>query len=780
MKGKNMRSRHGSAIITAIGMGIVLLFVIAGVQTFTSYRTQTIIQESRRVKALAIAEAGMELVLAELTKNSAFATHKLDKNLVWLATENRQQSLQDLSTHGFKLNSATSGTYSGKIGDGTFRVRVGLIPYADDPKTTNIDESLSYLRIEALGKYDTTVRRVDAVINRRYPAREFLMYDGGVLSMVYGLPNLSNKNVFSTGHLYGHKGIEIGRIMLSAHSPVGHGTTQELSDMNAIISGAGGIFIYSPIQAQFRERRGLPAKTAVIPTNTTFPTGGTFSSPQARKNGEMPKEIADANPDLPEELRPWIKEKNDKMSMNLEEPTFTTYKTDAKTPKGLFFSKTDSSNKSIKYRMPAGWTKDNSPTLDAVYLDFGSNLRTGNVTLPANFNGVIYSEKNIVVKGNPPKDIHIVSDANVFMAGDFNQGGNPNSFDDFYGLPQDYEPGKNAMTAIDYAPAIRDRFKDDAKPNPPFRHHVAATVVARERIVYDYRSPVDCFENEIYPFMKYKLASAMGSESNAKANCLDKNKNGTINLKSGSTEFEEAIDQFFTDYPIESAESAAASTPTEDALKQKLKDLHANGNMNFDDFDAVSREVWQGYASNYETKTAGTRGEPSAAAKQSSYGVYKFLSGLRAKMGVPDNGNKKDFNPNVITDSPGDFLYYPEMTTNAMFISCGELNTVFYAGPDVVKYYNKIGCLNNDVGLRHSETNHFVHRVFGSEINLRIPAEPKIHRIDASYYIPPTRRKIYDSTLPHMGIKGNKYELVSHIVISWKDTAASEDEYKDF
>lgn len=776
MKGKHMNSRHGSAIITAIGMGVVLLFIIAAIYTFSSYRTQTIIQESRRVKALAIAEAGLELALAELTKNSAFATHKLDKDFKWLSPENRDQLMENQNDHDLKINSASSGTYSGKIGDGTFRVRVGIIPYADDPKTTNVDESLSYVRIEALGKYDNTIRRVDAVINRRYPAREFLMYDGGVLSMVYGLPGLSNKNVFSTGHLYGHKGIEIGRIMLSAHSPVAHGTTQELNDMNALISGAGGIFIYSPIQAQFRERRGLPAKTAVIPKNTTFPTSGTFSSPEARKSGEMPREIADTTPPLPDELRPWIKDRTEKMSMPLSDPPFAKYKSDAKKPKGLFFGNSDSSDKSIKYRMPSGWTKDNSPTLNAVYLDFGSNLRQGNVTLPNNFNGVIYSEKNIVLKGNPPQDIHIVSEGNVFMAGDFNQAGDPALFEDFYGLPQDYEPGQNAMTAIDYSSGIKDRFKEDAKPGVNFRHHVAATVVAQERIVYDYRSPVDCFENEIYPFMKYKLASAMGSESNAKANCLDRNRNGTINFKSDSTAYEDAIDQFFTDYPIEGV-AAANPTPTEDNLKQKLKGLHTDSNMNFDDFDDVCREVWQEYAKNYETSTSGERGAPSSYAQSSSYGVYKLLSGLRAKLGVPGGGNTKDFNPNLINDQPGDFLYFPELTTNAMFISCGQLNTVFYAGPDVVKYYNKIGCVNNNVGIRHSETNHFVHRVYGSEINLR--THP-VHRINSSYYIPPTRRKIYDATLPHMGLIGNEYELTAHVVISWKDTVAYEEEYNEF
>ncbi len=770
MKDKNMRSRHGSAIITAIGIGFVLLIIVIGVHSLTSYRTQTIIRESRRVKALAIAEAGMELALAELNKNSAFLTHKLDKDLKWQGSEQREQLLKALSEHNFKLNSANSGTYSGKIGDGSFKVRVGLIPYADDPKTPNVDESLSYIRIESMGKYDTTIRRVDAVINRRFPAREFLMYDGKVLSLVYGLPGFSNTNVFSTGHLYGHEGIEIGRISMSAHNPAPLGTNQQLNDMNAIIAGAGGVFFYSPIKVEFRERRGLPAKTTVVQKNTDFPRNGTFSSPEARKSGEMPEEIAKTNPPIPADLKPWIKDSVDKMSMPLNEPPFAKYKSDAKTTKGLFYSAANNNSAANKYRMPAGWTKDGAPTLNAVFLDFGSNLRASEVVLPSDFNGVIYSATDIVVKGNPPQDIHIVSEGNVFMAGDFNQAGNPdpNVFDDYYGMPQDYASGYNAMTAPDYAPNIRARFEADAMPGATFRHHVSATVVAKERIVYDYRSPVDCFENEIYPFMKYKLASAMGSEINARENCLKRNRNGMINLKSGNTEFADAIGQFFTDYPIESAITDPDDTETEDTLKRDLENLHGGGSINFDDFDNICKKVWQGYKGKYESNV---RGAPSVYAKNKNYGVYKLLSDLRSEMKSPTG---------AVKDESGDFLYFPELTTNAMFISCGERNTVFYAGPDVVKYYNKIGCSNNEVGLRHSETNQFVHRVFGSEINLRIPQNPPIHRLNKSFYLPPTRRKIYDSSLPHMGLAGNKYELTSHIVISWKDTIAYEEDYKDF
>lgn len=52
-------------------------------------------------------------------------------------------------------------------------------------------------------------------------------------------------------------------------------------------------------------------------------------------------------------------------------------------------------------------------------VDFGSNLRESKVTVPEN--GVIYSEKDVVIKGIP-KNISIISAKNVFVAGDFNQG----------------------------------------------------------------------------------------------------------------------------------------------------------------------------------------------------------------------------------------------------------------------------------------------------------------------------------------------------------------------
>ncbi|GAB4275302.1 MAG: hypothetical protein Kow0029_16280 [Candidatus Rifleibacteriota bacterium] len=764
--------RQGSAIITAIGMGIVLMFVIIGIHTFSSYRIQTTIQSSRKAKALAIAEAGIELALAEMSYNYGFETHKVSKDLKWLSECDNRQVLANVPAHGLEITRKTRGTYQGKLGDGEFRVRVGNIPFKDDDKTVNIDESHSFVLIDSYGKYFDTVKKVRVVVERRYPAREFLMYDGGFLSLVYGEPAKNNKNVFSTGHLYGHAGIEIGRILMTRHMATIPGTDQELDNMNAIISGAGGIFFFSPIKTKFREKNGLPEMTTTIAQNAVFPTGGTYSSPDAEKFGEYPKEMRETTPPLPDNLKPWIKDKHAGISIPPKPVPFAYYKSEAKKAgKGLYFQAGFADSRYARnYKVPNGWTGTGNNRLKSILLDFGDNIRPGNVQLPADFNGMIFAEDHVVIKGNPPKDIHIVTPKNVFVAGDFNQAGDPNLIDETYGMPQDYE--SNALKSNDYRDSVKSRLLDDAKTTG-FRNHVSATVIAGERIVYDYRSPIDCFENELYPFMKYKLATYIADETKAQENCLEHNKTGTLETNATSEEeFENALDNYFNDYKIDGT--------VENSLKNEFKDLYNNrgGKFSFDDYDQICRKIWKEYAEKYDPEEDG---ELSDAAKSLSYGPYKLLKDLRAKLGVPADGDADNFSPDVIDDKPGDFLYFPEMTTNAMFISCGKRNNLFYAGPDFIKIYNEIGrsdsCVASNIGLKHSKMMHMVHRVYGSEINLRLN---DVHRITSGYYEPPTRRKLYDESLPVMGLANSKYEIAGYVVCTWRDTIASLEEYENF
>ncbi len=758
--------RRGSAILTAIGMGIVLMIIIAGVFSFSSQRMQTTIRESRKAKALALAEAGLEFVVAELSNNYDFVTHEVTPDLKWKKALPNKQTLQKIDSLGFYPDSNSEGTYTGRLGDGEFRVRVGYIPYIDDPDTKNVDERFSYLLVESLGKFDNTIRRVEAVINRRYPAREFLLYDGGFLSLIYGEPGKGNKNVFSTGHLYGHKGVEISRILNTRQSPSpeGPGTDQELDDMEAIISGAGGIFFYSPIKATFRGQPGIPKFTKIIPKNQSFPLSGTYSSPEAKKFGEYPKELVGATPELPADLKPYLKDKHAGMSLPPKPIPFHLYKEKSKT-KGIYLSSSDCNQ---DYAVPNGWNGSGPNSVKAKILDFGSNIRPGNISLPADFNGVIFAEENLVIKGNPGKDIQIVSPKNVFVAGDFNQAGDPSpsKFDEYYGLPQDYPDGGNALESTDYSDEIKAKLAEDAETTG-FKNHVAATVIAKERIVYDYRSPIDCFENEIFPYMKYEIAKSIANDTEAEDNCIKHNRSGTINASAtDEAGFRTDFKKFFTTFPMK---NSSIESSLEDEFAQKYNET--SGKFRFDDYDQLCKKVWENYSKEYE------KFDSAPLAQASEFGVYKLLSGLRKKLGVPADGNSEDFDATDLTDKPGDFLYFPEMTTNGMFISGGKQNNKYYAGPDYVKLYNEIGRLNNNVGIKHSGMMHMVHRVFGSEINLRLY---DVHQISQSCYSPPTRRKVYDPSLPLMGLEDSIYEYAGYCIISWKDTLASLAEYNSF
>lgn len=779
---KNINNKKGSAIITAIGMGIVLLIVIAGVFSFSKYRTQTVVNESKKVKALALAEAGLEVALGELFNNASFQTHEVDKpssadeSPKWKESSlNRECLLQpnNENGHNFQIDSSTSGTISGTLGDGKFKVRIGNIPYDDNPNTKAIDESKAYVFIEAMGMYDKTVRKIEAVVNRRYPCREFLMYDGGILSVVYGQSGqqyTNDSNIFSVGHLYGHQGVEISQIKYYQQQSGHDGTKQELKDIDAILSGAGGIFFYSDVKAHFKNKNSGEGKDVTIKANCIFPTNGSY--PEGKRNhGEFPTELKDQTPAIPQEISSWVKDKNSGISIPPKAPSFAQYKKEAQSG-GKYYS-----SGNTQYKVSSAY----GDTVNAVYLDFGSGnskIREANnecKNIPTN--GVFYSDTDIVIKGNPPKDVSIVSEKNIFVAGDFNQNSGGGDGEEKYGFPQYYS--NNALKDQTYEPNIEKLFENDKDSNATNRYHVAATIVAKERVVFDHRSPVDCFENELVPYLKYELAKAINTDSSKNIDqTLDPNGWKSLSIKASDTYdgFKESIASFTKKFKISNS----------DQLAEKLKNNYKEGgDISSDNLDQMTLDAWKAYVDDFN---GSTKGDISPSATDLGQGIYQLLFRLRARM----CGNK-DLGDAIVTDlqepssnsalkkDEKDYLFYPEMTTNGMFVSCGKLNNEFYAGPDVEKYFDEIGWSGSNEGFIkkwYYTPNGFLHRVFGSETNLRLY---DVKDTSKNKYRPPLRRKIYDETLPWLGDYSNKsLELTGFVVLSWADLAANEEEFNAF
>jgi len=768
---KTRSGLRGSATLIALGMGIVLLIVIAGVRSYTTYRVQNTIMESRNLKALAVAEAGLAFALSELSNNYDFQTHKVnsDPKLSWGAEQPTSQTLQADSNFSFSVRAATKGTYSGTLGDGEFKVRCGPIPYTDNRNTKNIDESKSFFKVDSMGKIGDTVRIVNAVIQRRYPGREFLMYDGGFLSLIYGTPGLNNVNKFSTGHLYGHLGIEIGRILTNKHVACPAGTDQELYDMDSIITGDGGIFLYNDIKTQFRPKNGQPLLDTFLKKNSDFPPNGTYPSGN-EKFGEYPKELLEEKPEIIDpqnQLKDRMKDKGAHISIPPKPLPFETYKKQAMA-NGVYLKTTDCTE---PYPVTPGWLPSGNSVKVRV-LDFGTQLHSPQgITIPANFNGVIFADESLVIKGNPLRDVKIVSRKDVFVAGDFNQRGNPTLTSasgqnpERYGFPQNFNP--NAFASEDYIDS--QLLKDDL--TAAYKRHQAATVIAHDRVVFDYRSPVDCFENELYPFMKYKLASVLRTKVRAKTEILLRSGSGGIDTDATDVPtVKNRIASFFEEFPL--LPDSTDKTP-ETGLANEFANHYQTSGSNFPDadFDPLCMKVWKEFRERYKDEkmksedTAGTIGK---------FGVYKLLKSLRDEM--------RTSLTNLKPDDPQDFLYYPEMTTNGMFISGGKRNRTFYAGPDYIKVYDEIGsdetCVGAaNVGLQHSARGEMIHRLYGSEIRLNLY---DINRITKGSYNEPTRRKLYDESLPKMALDSGSADFAAFRYLTWQDFRATTAEFTNF
>ncbi|HNV72722.1 MAG TPA: hypothetical protein PKO06_23635, partial [Candidatus Ozemobacteraceae bacterium] len=283
------------------------MILIAALFSFSSARIQNTLMESQMLKALAVAEAGLQFAICELYQDPGFATHDLDANQEWTNTAKAHSNyVSDLGTPlNLKITSGTNGTYEGDFGEGHFKVRVGPInptSFGDNPNTKNINEATCFLRIDSMGKVKDYIKHVSAVVMRRYPGREFLMYSGDVLSMVYGLKGsgyASQFNVFSTGHLYGHRGIEIGPVMLTQQGSQGVGTRQKLADLELLSSGLGGIFFYDP-QGTPIQFRGDSAETTISQNvdPAVFQNGGNFAPGANRELGSFPSSLVDEKGNL--------------------------------------------------------------------------------------------------------------------------------------------------------------------------------------------------------------------------------------------------------------------------------------------------------------------------------------------------------------------------------------------------------------------------------------------------------------------------------------------------
>ncbi|MFC1743646.1 hypothetical protein ACFL35_06595 [Candidatus Riflebacteria bacterium] len=769
-------SRRGSAVIVAVGLAVVLLFLVAGFSHFSIESTRTASEEGKAYIASSYAEAGLNLVIGELRKNPEFLTHtKVDP---LSGAKNYSLYLQGDEAGLLKIDSGTQGVVKGTIGFGEFRVAICKVKMKDDRKTPTINESDRYYRVVSMGKYKKSVRKISAIIQKNLVGKEYLMYNGGVLPLIYGKTGVNEYNYLGNASFYGHNGIEVGRVSMEKHQKRQPGTGIKFFNTGTLET-QGGVWVYHSTDLEVRRKNNRKVMK-ILKANYSFPTRGKYpGGKKGEEGGEYPEQMAEPKPLANPEADMKVLDEHIFNSFNrtppklVKELPFAFWEQKAKDD-GIFL---DSSYPDItEYQSPY---KDHpglgNGKFKCIKLNFGPfNGQGGQKDDPLTpRNNLIYSKLPLLIYGNPDKNLLIVSEKDIFIIGDFNQAGKKGKKEHYYGFPQNYpknEPKK--QQDYKYPHPAEDLARDYSGVC-----HKAVSVIAKARFWYDYRNPLYFLKNELRPYLAYEIARMARGRDVSKVKY------------SGS---------LYNQFLATSGQGMESVTDT-DVLKSKLKDyFSATGpffiskldDADIDNFiqdiesdsDSLKREnidkfvdvVWK-------------KAEQSFPLDERDSGVWKFPRRYLKFYELVDR--KK-----TSTLALKDFIYYPEYTVNAMLWSWAKHNGKAYRGPDQTIIYEEIGdhgSLNPAGAKSHSHMDakyQFyeylkganwdakIVRLFGTEIRLGT-GDLVAPKTTGECYAPGLRKKIYDPTLP---LNVDKLSPASYVIISWNNYKAKVSAWNGF
>lgn len=479
-----------------------LVFVVFQHQSRHVWVTGATVNE---LSALAAAEAGIACLFAEVEQQPLFATHEVegvfdDGTVRWGRPLRRETRVRDQP--GLSLERGSQGTYQGAVGSDPYRaffkVRAGYLPR--DAREGPDGKRSHYLQVEAIGfRQDPTQRQDRAtrvlLLVERSNFTEFLIYDGEWLTLGMGSgDDPEESNVFADGRLYGHQWVHLGNIS--------GGTRQRFVNLSSIRS-AGPIKAFDPFEVVFQ---GDP-----LPSGRPGAVGAFVARLGPDNDSDGPSPLVTAQGRILDGARAGA----------LPPPTldFETYRTTrARGGIDLDASKRPETKPWFSY--------PDFDSLEFVSVDFGRARYEGpgddgrpeglGVPYPADFNGVVFSSRPVVVWGNPDRDLTLVSTQDIFVAGDFN------SREDH---PQDYlpgfDPGEGAPPearvpeAKYYTYRTAERFLDDAgdRVPPGEADRRACALVANGRVWRDARLPGRPFANELKGLLGYELGLRLAALS---------------------------------------------------------------------------------------------------------------------------------------------------------------------------------------------------------------------------------------------------------------------------
>ena len=213
MKKKFNKSKNGSGYIVVLIFATILIIIFSIFTTVRSGHHLLQSKDVRRFIASNLGEAALNCIMAELNANRAFNTHNhyYKEKQGWSFPRKKRESLLG-KMDNLTINGVTDGIYSGYSDKGEFKAKIAKnYGSRENTKTKALRESEMYTRVEIVvkvgagyGVKNETCRKITAILERRYPASEHLLFDGELLD-VGGLGPFSNReNQLRRSRLYGY------------------------------------------------------------------------------------------------------------------------------------------------------------------------------------------------------------------------------------------------------------------------------------------------------------------------------------------------------------------------------------------------------------------------------------------------------------------------------------------------------------------------------------------------------------------------------------------------
>lgn len=516
------KNKYGFGYLVVLGFAavLVILFTIFGRVKASHQQLQS--KDVRRFVATNIAESALNCIIAEMNANRAFNTHRYysDKLTVkhtsaWEAPVKKRESLLG-EIPGMKINGVNNGIYSGSTQHGEFKAKFAQY-YAgyENVKTKTLKEGGMYTVVEVVvksgfgAKKDVSCRKVTAMVERRYPANENVLYDGELLDLGESGPFTNNRPNIISGRIYGQHYINFN---------TGGGTCSG----NEFV-GIEKIETPGFIKSYLNTKIDFSNKTSLILTklndslnvkqfdskNGYIVDGAHGAHPIKLKR--LPKERIKKTAKTYNKSYGWIIEKDTLKPGKYVNPyntkdkfvdlDFGGYKVIAKKNK----DKEDEEGENRRTKPTATSNKEDN---EAYVEDETANVIEASGNAFSNSDDpeylrklkgekvIIYAEVPLRIWGCPDRDITIYSTEDIVIAGDFNQ---------------------NPLTSQVYSDKDYIKYKSGVHNGVSYRNSpgnkVGAMIMSEKRVLIDMSRPTLFVKNEMKPYFLWCLAQNLHPSS---------------------------------------------------------------------------------------------------------------------------------------------------------------------------------------------------------------------------------------------------------------------------